>query len=48
MEHVIQLLVHDLWSVNRGLDQVLFSKGYELTVKEMSGDKAHDPRLILL
>ncbi len=34
-------------SLKRGLDQVLFSKGYELTFKDMSGDKAHDPRLIL-
>ncbi len=39
------VLVHDLLSIKRGLDQVLFSKGYELTFKEMSGDKAHDPRL---
>ena len=28
------ILVHDIWSVKCGLDQVLFSKGYELTFKE--------------
>ena len=30
----IQLLVRDLWSVKCGLDQGLFSKGYELSFKE--------------
>ncbi len=44
----VQLLVHGLWSVKRGLDHVLFSKGYELPFKEISGDKAHDPRLKII
>ena len=40
----IEVLVHDL-SVNRGLDQVLFSKGYELPFMEWSGHKAQVPKL---
>ena len=44
----VQLLVHGLCPVKRGLDQVLFSKGYELHFKERSGDRAQDPKMKLV